>query len=81
VNSPNSTPPPPLQADDVKFALRKLTQKFKRLRTLTRKQKIQKAKRTCPNYGAKIRKTRANIMRASKNLVQYAKDAGSPFLV
>lgn len=83
VNSPSSPSPspPPLEAADLRAALRTLTRKYKTLRKLTRKQKLQKAKKTCKNYSQKIRSVRGNLLKSTKNVMNAYKAAGSKFIL
>lgn len=80
-SSPSSSSPPPLEAHNLKAAIRTLTRKYKTLRKLTRKQKIQKAKKVCKNYSRKIRNIRGNLLKSSKNVINAYKAAGSKFIL
>ena len=82
VNSPSSlSSPPPLEARNLRTAIRTLTRKYKTLRRLTRKQKLEKAKKACKNYSRKIRNLRGNLLKSSKNVINAYKAAGSKFIL
>ena len=87
VNSPqsptasSSSSPPPLEAHDLREAIQDLTRKYKTLRRITRKQKIQKAKKSCKNYSRKIRNLRSNLLKSSKNVINTYKAVGTKFIL